>query len=407
MQQMELHNKAHQNTLKTHIREIAGAIGARPATSIEEERAFAYIREALAKAGVTEGRTLRFPASSNGLRSLWFPLLLATALNLPTPPSNEKRGGVGWRLARLGGAMAALGAGKVAFDTLRGQPPRITGKKGQSTTQIGIIPATGETRERLVLVANVDSPQNSPARHIPISDATLGTALLAAPLLHAIAGISAALFGKGTTPKIRQGTWLGMLLAGIITLAEAQQSHTPGANDNASGIAALLAAAEQLAAEPLAHTEVWVVFAGAGEAGAGGIHALLDSFRQDLIGAHFLNVTRVGVGRLLLVDRYTGRSHLTGYLPSPRTLAVAEATRQAYPVLGVERGTLADADIVATLSARGYHGATLTGYDPVTRLPLGWHAPDDVTERIYIPGLERAVNFILGMAAELDTRADD
>ncbi len=44
----------------------------------------------------------------------------------------------------------------------------------------------------------------------------------------------------------------------------------PGANDIASGTAAVLALAARLKAEPLAHTSVWLLNSGAEETGATG-----------------------------------------------------------------------------------------------------------------------------------------
>lgn len=401
-----LHDPHLLTTLRTHIRALAGGIGPRPATSAAEERAFAYIRGALASVGVREARTLRFPAARDGTSALWLPLALAAALNTPAPVPEGRRGRLVWRLARLGGALTLVGAAKLVADALQGARPRFTGRRGQSSTHVGLLPAAGERRARLVLLANVDSPLASAARHAPLPDRLLGAGLLAAPVLQAIAGGVAAVRGPGAVPGLRAGTWWGTVAAALAAYQDGRGPHTPGANDNASGVAALLAVAERLAAAPLQHTEVWFVFVGAGETGAAGVHALLDSFGRDLTTAQFLNVTRVGSGRLVLADRYTGRAYLTGYLPSPRALAVAEAARTTQPVLGVERGTLADADAVATLTRRGYHGATLTGYDPRTRVPTGWHAPDDIPGRVDVDCVERAVHFIAAVAAEVEARTD-
>ncbi len=403
-EQISLHDPALLATLRGHIRALAGGIGPRGAAGGTEERAFAYLRGALADMGVREARTLRFPAATNPVRGLWLPLAVTAALNAPGPAPEGRRGRVVWRLARAGAALVAVGAAKRVFDMLRGDRTPPLGR-GQSSTLMGTIPAAGEQRSRLVLLANVDSPLVSEARRGPVPDRALGTGLLLAPLINAVAGIASAIGGPGALAGLRTGSWWGLVAATVGAHLEGRGGHTPGANDNASGVAAVLAAAAQIVARPLEHTEVWVVFAGSGETGAAGVHALLDSFGRDLTTAHFLNVTRVGSGRLFVAGRYTGRTYLTGYMASPRVLLVAEAARVAAPVLGVERGTLDDADAVATLTVRGYHGTTLTGYDPITRVPLGWHAPSDVPAAVDVDCVERAVHYIRALADEVERRA--
>ena len=71
-----------------------------------------------------------------------------------------------------------------------------------------------------------------------------------------------------------------------LNLDIARSPVVPGANDNATGVAAALDLARALAAEPLEHTEVLVALVGSEESGMGGFHAFLADARGPRPGAH-------------------------------------------------------------------------------------------------------------------------
>ena len=54
-----------------------------------------------------------------------------------------------------------------------------------------------------------------------------------------------------------------LIVAGFLLIDIALSDIVPGAYDNASGVAAVLSAADELTAEPPANLDVWVVLAGA------------------------------------------------------------------------------------------------------------------------------------------------
>jgi hypothetical protein len=408
---MQLHDDALQGQLRRHVEHLAAKIGPRPPASQAEEAAFDYIRNHLSEAGITDRRTLRFRARRSALAALPLPLLTAAAANIPPFPVVHGEH-VGFsaaflrRLLRMAGALVAAGALRVTQTTLSaGRPPAL--RAGQSSVQLGIIPAAAEPRHRLVLVAHVDTPQVSPtlqaargrayARH-------LGTLLLVAPALNAVAQVTSALFGWRRARRVRHLTAIGMALAGLWTLRESRTAYTPGANANASGVALLLKLALHLAEHPLPHTEVWLAFTGAGTSGGDGVHALLDSYGAELSKAHFLVVNRVGANRLKVAASHEGTSHLTGYSPAPYTLSIADAARDANPVLGVERGPAPGTDETAVLRGRGYNALTLTGYDPITDYPAAYHAQTDTPLNLDYDGLERAYQYVRVFGETLDTK---
>ena len=72
-----------------------------------------------------------------------------------------------------------------------------------------------------------------------------------------------------------------VLLIFVLLVQAARSPFSPGANDNASGIAAGLELASQLAQAPLQHHEVYMVFTGGGEAGGSGADAFIRTHLQN------------------------------------------------------------------------------------------------------------------------------
>jgi hypothetical protein len=99
---------------------------------------------------------------------------------------------------------------------------------------------------------------------------------------------------------------LGVALAAgaLVSLRQARAAHAPGANDNASGISAMLTAAEQLLALLPRGVELWVVGSGAGGTGCSGMRAFVDAHR-DWSPEHtlFIHYKCVGGGALHYIDR--------------------------------------------------------------------------------------------------------
>jgi hypothetical protein len=73
---------------------------------------------------------------------------------------------------------------------------------------------------------------------------------------------------------------------------------SPGANDNASGVATAISLAEELDAAPPAALDVWVVLSGAEEPLQAGMRSFLRAHRGELDPAstHFVNLDAVGRG---------------------------------------------------------------------------------------------------------------
>ncbi len=94
---------------------------------------------------------------------------------------------------------------------------------------------------------------------------------------------------------------IGIALAAwaLVSLRQARAVRAPGANDNASGVAAMLTATEQLLALLPQDVELWVVGSGAGGAGCSGMRAFVDAHRSwSPDHTLFINFKCVGGGAL-------------------------------------------------------------------------------------------------------------
>lgn len=96
-----------------------------------------------------------------------------------------------------------------------------------------------------------------------------------------------------------------LLSAGLALSADVARGETvPGAGDNATGVAAVLALVERFAAESLTHTELLVVLPGCEESGMGGMAAWLREARGELDRVHtlVLGLDTLGAGEPVLLE---------------------------------------------------------------------------------------------------------
>jgi hypothetical protein len=165
--------------------------------------------------------------------------------------------------------------------------------KGDGVNVVARVPAKGAAERTVVLVAHLDAQRTGLIWNRRLTEpgakrrlktrAMTPAALLSAPVL---ASRSRAL-----------------KLLGLALLLDTATSPTvPGANDNASGVAALIEVAARLIAEPLERTDVLLVFPGAEEAGMGGMRAFLEARAWDPSKTLVLGLDTVGSGTPILAE---------------------------------------------------------------------------------------------------------
>ena len=196
-----------------------------------------------------------------------------------------------------------------------------------------------------------------------------------------------------------------ILLVAIFALVDIELSDVvPGANDNASGVAAALSVGAALDAEPPEHLDVWVVLPGAEECLQEGMRSFVRSHRNDLDreATFFLNVDTVGHGR---VRFETAGGWVVSYAMDRRMVelatAIAEADADAddrYGARPLAHGLAGD-EMPARLA--GYPAISLACTDPDGYVPH-YHLPSDTPDTVDPDAIDRAHGFALELIRQLD-----
>lgn len=382
-------------SLLEHVQALAGEIGPRGTGTPGEAAAADYVARYLTTLGLpAEPSEFRAVASQNA-----FPLAVDLVALLAVV------------LYPLGGALTRWVAAALASSTpailwraichsdspLRPLLPHVT-----SRNVVARIEPTGEPRRRAVILAHLDTNrcrlawQSAAVRYLePLTWLTL--AMLAA--LGALYLMGALLDGP------TWAWWLSLLPAGyilgtVITLWRDERTpFSPGAHDNASGVAVALELAARLVAQPLRNTEVWLAFTGAEETDHRGLKTLLRQHAASLRDAAFIDLEGVGSGDIVYLTR---QGLCRPYRPDPELLALAERVAAQRSDLGVQPAEMTTEDEVRTLHNRRYRAICIAGRDPATGVLPHWHRADDTAEAVSEGTMQRATDFVTAMLHELD-----
>lgn len=379
-----------------HVQELAAKIGPRGATTEGERRGAGYARremERWAHAVTVEPfsscPTLSWPW---GLVAV---LLVASATLVWLWP---------WAAvaAAAAGFATFVGLARGSFEVGRLFPGR------PSQNILGVVKPRGEARHRVVLAAHVDSTRSALFYH----PARLHLFRLN-HILNMVTAGGLLLFGLLTALRVPPGPlWWRLLTLPLAAVAlyggyvllhrELFCNYIPGANDNASGVAAALWVGEAVAAEPLEHTELWCAVTGCEEVGyAAGMDRFVRAHLGELRGADILVFDSVGAGHI----RYLTGEGIMGYLPmAPDLVALAAEVAGAYPDWGI-RGTR---------FGLGYTDATpalMRGLRVLALFTLGergliknYHWPSDTPENIEPETLRRVARYSLALVRAIDRR---
>jgi hypothetical protein len=244
--------------------------------------------------------------------------------------------------------------------------------------------------QRVVLVSHLDTPPAARPLKTPRrarlfrGTIFLGAfSLLASVVLYLLGGLNIwawAFVGAGLC---------GLLQSLMIfqALQADRGEFSPGANNNASGVGAVLTLAEQIKRTPLRHTEVWFVCCGSHTTGSAGLQAVLQQHGEELRDAWFIGFEGVGVGqRLIGIQRegWPGRS-LHPALPD-----LIDRTRRENPGFPIEFLTTPRNTVVAAATRRGLKSLCLSVYADANHLPYAYSQDDSVTH-LEVEALEVAL----------------
>ncbi|MGB9723699.1 MAG: M28 family metallopeptidase [Chloroflexia bacterium] len=375
------------------MRFLAGEVGPRGTGTAGEAAAADYVAGRLAGLGLpVERQEFRAVASQNA-----FPLAVDLVALLAVVLYPLDGAVLRWIAAALALAAPLLLWWAITHSDspLRPLLPHVT-----SRNVLARIGPAGEGHRRVVLLAHLDTNrcrlawQSAAVRYLePLTWLTL--AVLAVLGLLYLAG--ASLGGPAWT------WWVSLLPAGyllgtVVTLWRDDRSpFSPGAHDNASGVAVALEVAARLSALPPSHTEVWLAFTGAEETDHRGVKTLLR--RYDLRQALFLDLEGVGGGDIVYLTR---QGLCWPYRPDPELLALVERVVARKPDLGVRPARMTVEDEVRTLRNRGYRAICIAGRDPMTGTLPRWHRADDTADAVSEEAMRRAVEFLMQLVGRMD-----
>jgi hypothetical protein len=364
------------------VRELAS--WERASASAGERRAAEWIAQRLRELGVDDVRLEDEPAHGG----YWWPLgMLSFASGLAAL--------AGGRLVRfVVGSLAALGI----WDELglrRGVWTRRLVRRRTTTNVVGEV-----------------GPRDAPVRVVVIA--------------HHDAAHSGAIFNPTMTyaigrrfPKVieRSRSWpriMGLVIAGPILVALgrrrlgaalsfgsaaafadiARSQVVAGANDNLSGVAALVALGGALAAHPPDDVRVILLSAGAEESFEEGSQAFLRRHAAELSDGrtHVIAIDAVGSAHLLLVE---GEGMLQRFAYDPLLKDTIERASDAAGIAIIREHWLSfGSDALAGIQA-GHPSVLVASFDDL-KLPANYHWPTDVPDNVVFDTIARAAIVVEG-----------
>ena len=278
--------------------------------------------------------------------------------------------------ARLAGAAIAI---SYELDvSARNQWVRRLLPASRGTTVTARVPAEAERHRSLIVVAHHDAAHGGLLWHPAVVAAnrvwsartgrTMPTHL---PLLVAMAAAAAP------SRAVRRAAGAVMGVSALAMIESMRSATTPGANDNATGVATALELARQFSAAPLEHTDVSLVFPGGEEISNTGMRAWIHSARSELDPSTTLvvNLDALGSGGHLVVS---AREGLTAWY-AKKDIQVAVRLAQEVGV-DLQRVTFPNVSDAFVARRSGLRTISLLSYAD------GWipnlHRPTDTPDRV-------------------------
>jgi Peptidase family M28 len=196
-----------------------------------------------------------------------------------------------------------------------------------------------------------------------------------------------------------------LIVAAFLLIDIALSEIVPGAYDNASGVAAVLSAAEDLTTDPPDNLDVWVVLTGSEESLCEGSRAFIRPRRKELDRAttYFVNVDSVSYGD---VAYEISQGAVISIPHDQHLIELAEALSSAGAAGGeahpIRHPVLDDA---LPARVRKLPAITLRTSDESGNLAPWYHTHDDTPDRVDAVALERATDFVLALSRLIDREA--
>lgn len=284
----------------------------------------------------------------------------------------------------------------------------------RASQNVHTIPADPGDEPLVVLCANVDAPRTGygygrvPAgllervaqSGLPVVSAPTriwfwSIALLLPPLGARLAGYDPDWLAAFQLPQT-----LVLIVACFLLGEIALSPASPGANSNASGVAAVLAALRRIDADPPSHLRVEAALIGGGETTMQGMRELLRRHRPDLDRERtwFVSLETAGTGRprWLLSQGPAVSLPLDPELAGLCAALAEDGDRGAAPM----RDGRTSAALVARVHR--FRALALTCREPGRALPDGFHTPRDTPEAVDPDAVDAAASLAADLVGLLD-----
>jgi len=375
-----------------HVRYLVERIGSRGSTTLEEKQAADYVYKQLTAMGL---RPTMEPFRS--ARSAWLPAALFWSIVLA---SGFLFLGGGRTNSIVALVLGATGLGSILLGlTFRPNLLRWILPKGESQNVWARINAKAEAREKVVLVAHLDTHRTplvfSSDRWVRMFEKLVPIGMAFAVLLIAIFALGIVLPIMPWLRYVAVGPMLAALGMLILMLQADFTPYSAGANDNASGVGAVLSLAERLAKDPLAHTTLWIVLTGCEEVGCYGAEDFIRKHKSELGGAAWLSIDTVGSKRGVPV-----------FLSQETFLSTAKSDPELLEMVrGIHEIRMKGAYTEGAMGAKhGLRVITLESHQEDGTLS-DWHRPTDTVENVSPECIQATESLVRELLQELDVKA--
>ena len=380
-------NTAREERLLRTARDISGRFGPRLPGSEGEQNTAIYLRDCFLKIGLdAELQPVVLTAQQHLPMILAYGLVVLASIIMARSP--------------IIAAPIAV-AGLAAILTEANGTPTISRllPKRQSYNVIAKIPSNGPALRYIVVVAHLDSASPTMFSHprtVVIQRQSFMLALNTAAIITVLAVL-------GSIAPLARVWWVafaaGLYLIFHITVLVHGSLHlppSPGANDNASGLAVLVELPERL--RSLTATEVWLVATCGHEVGLAGMRTFLQQSLPSRDSTGVINLESVGAGAICLTlsEGYLRRTSV-----SQRLLEVAaEVVRATSLPVQARHYQNEPTEAYLALSA-GVPAISVIGFDRRGVIP-NWHWHGDIVDNLEPATMEVAAKLVEGMVRRLD-----
>lgn len=256
-------------------------------------------------------------------------------------------------------------------------------------------------KRTIIFSGHLDSAQAGLIFNPRLSEKVVSSRALPGPLFLPFASIILILLSAlgvafaGEVAVVQVMDWIGALIlvvAAVLMLQWMRATPVPGANDNASGISAVLTMAEKLMKNPPENTEFYFIGFGAEEAHLSGSIAFVREFGSmlDRDSTYLINFDGIAAGEIYWV---THENPLVPQeYPDNELLILARSLSRTEPFSSIQATRIDGATDSMPFVRMGIKSISLCGLEK-NRIPFNYHSLGDSPEKMGFENSALAISF--------------